>query len=136
MTRPATLAEVARRSATDPDWDHHLRESLDAFYGLHGDVGRQSAMVADEPELLGDSRPDAFLGGVGEHLARRWGLTVPGWVTSSRRSLTEPWFVPDRPILYAHLRFASPVAFRTRLIFTGPEPLQRALFPVTGRPGA
>ena len=136
MTRPATLAEVARRSAADPDWDHHLREFLDAFYGAHGDLRRQVAMVAEEPELLGDARADAFIGGVGEHLARRWGLPVPGWVTSPGRYLTEPLFVPDRAILYAYLRFASPVAFRNRMIFTGPEPLQRARFPVTGRPGA
>ena len=28
-----------------------------------------------------------------------------------------------------YLLAASPVAFRTRLIFTGPDPLQRARFP-------
>ena len=134
MSRPATLAEVARRSATDPDWDHHLRGFLDAFYAAHGDVGRQSAMIVDEPELLGDARADAFLGGAGEHLARRWELTMPGWVASPWRSLTEPLFVPDRPVLHAYLRFASPVAFRSRLIFTGPEPLQRARFPGAARP--
>ena len=35
--RPSTLAEVAVRSSTDPDWRHHLDEFLDDFYGFDGD---------------------------------------------------------------------------------------------------
>lgn len=127
--RPDTLAEVARRTASDADWEHHLREFLDAFYGRDGDRLGQAAMVADEPALLGQARPDAFLGGAGEHLARRWRLPIPPWVRSDARHLSEAWFVPDRPGLRGYLLAASPVAFRVRLIFTGPDPLQRARFP-------
>lgn len=120
---------MARRAASDPDWEHHLRDFLDAFYAWDGDRGRQAAMVADEPALLGDARADSFLGGAGEHLARRWGLPVPAWVRADARHLAEAWFVPDRPGLRGFLVAASPVAFRNRLIFTGPDPLQRARFP-------
>lgn len=127
--RPDSLAEVARRAASDGDWEHHLREFLDAFYARHGDRPGQGAMTADRPALLGVAQADAFLGGVGEHLARRWGLSLPGWVRAEARYLTEAWFVPDRPGLRGYLLAASPVAFRTRLIFTGPDPLQRARFP-------
>lgn len=127
--RPDTLAEVARRAASDADWEHHLREFLDAFYGRDGDPVGQAAMVADEPPLLGEARLDAFLGGAGEHLARRWCLPVAGWVGADGRYLREAWFVPDRPGLRGYLLAASPVAFRNRLIFTGPDPLQRARFP-------
>ncbi len=127
--RPDTLAEVARRAAADRDWDHHLREFLDGFYALDGDPARQGAAIAEEPALLNEGRPDAFLGGAGEHLARRWRLPVPGWVRSHGRHLSEAWFVPDRPGLRGYLLAASPVAFRNRLIFTGPDPLQRARFP-------
>ena len=130
--RPDSLAEVARRAASDGDWEHHLREFLDAFYARDGDRAGQGAMTADTPALLGTARIDAFLGGAGEHLARRWGLPLPGWVRAGARYLTEAWFVPDRPGLRGFLLAASPVAFRTRLIFTGPDPLQRARFPSGG----
>ena len=78
---------------------------------------------------MNKARPDAFLGAAGEHLARRWRVPIPGWVRSDARHLSEAWFVPDRPGLRGYLLAASPVAFRNRLIFTGPDPLQRARFP-------
>ena len=127
--RPAILADVATRSLSDPDWHHHLDEFLDTFYGADGDIQRQSAMIAEHPQWLDHPHANAFLGAVGEHLARRWGLTIPTWVLDQRRYLTEALFVPDERPLRAYLLAASPVAFRTRLIFTGPDPLQRARFP-------
>ena len=127
--RPSTLAEVAVRSSTDPDWRHHLDEFLDAFYGVDRDRSRQAAMIEEAPRLLGVARADAFLGGVGEHLARRWNLPIPRWVRSDERYLEEAFFVPDRRAFRGYLLAVSPVAFRTRLIFTGPDPLQRARFP-------
>ncbi len=127
--RPSTLAEVASRSSADPDWRHHLDEFLDAFYAADGDRPRQAAMIEDAPRLLDVARADAFLGGVGEHLARRWNLPIPRWVRSDQRYLEEAFFVPDRKVFRGYLLAVSPVAFRTRLIFTGPDPLQRARFP-------
>jgi hypothetical protein len=127
--RPATLAEVADRSRVDGDWSHRLDEFLDSFYGAHGERVRQAAMIAQEPALLGLAEADAFLGGVGEHLARRWRLPIPGWVRSDTRYLTRALFVPDSAPFRGYLLAVSPVAFRTRLIFTGPDPLQRARFP-------
>lgn len=127
--RPSTLADVAVRASTDPDWRHHLDEFLDAFYGADGDRSRQAAMIDEAPRLLDVARADAFLGGVGEHLARRWDLPIPRWVRSDERYLREAFFVPDRKAFRGYLLAVSPVAFRTRLIFTGPDPLQRARFP-------
>lgn len=127
--RPASLHEVAERAAGEPDWEHHLREFLDGFYGHDGDLAAQGAMIAAEPRLLGRARADAFLGGVGEHLARRWGLPIPGWVRNEARYLRTAMFSPDERALRRYLLIASPVAFRVRLIFTGPDPLQRARFP-------
>lgn len=127
--RPRSLVAVAERSAEDGDWNHHIREFLDAFYGADGDIERQSSMIAEEPLHLGHQQADAFIGGVGEHLARRWGLDMPGWVRDDRRYLDLPMFVPNDPALRPYLIVVSPAAFRTRLIFTGPDPLQRARFP-------
>lgn len=129
--RPRSLQEVVERTRADPqrDWDHHLREFLDAFYGADGDRERQAAFLRDGPGFLGEPRPDAFLGGVGEHLARRWGLPIPPWVRHEGRYLDTAMFVPSDTALRDYLICVSPVAFRAGLIFTGPDPLQRARFP-------
>jgi len=127
--RPSTLAEVVRRSRGDGTWQHHLDEFLDVFYGRDGDLASQDACIRDNPGLLGSDRADAFIGGTGEHLARRWNLPIPRWVRDEARYLTQAMFVPDEKRLRAVLIAASPVAFRSRLIFTGPDPLQRASFP-------
>ncbi|WP_419828731.1 hypothetical protein [Methylobacterium sp.] len=127
--RPRSLAAVVERARGDGDWEHHLRDFLDAFYAADGDVARQAAFVADEPGLLGRPEADAFLGGAGEHLARRWGLPIPDWVRAEERYLATALFVPGDKALRGYLICVSPVSFRTRLIFTGPDPLQRARFP-------
>lgn len=127
--RPQTQSTVVARVRGDGDWEHHLRECLDAFYAADGDPARQAAFVAEEPGLLGRPEADAFLGGIGEHLARRWGLPIPAWVRAGSRYLDTALFVPDDKSLRGSLLCVSPMAFRTRLIFTGPDPLQRARFP-------
>ncbi len=129
--RPRSLAEVVERTRRDGDgdWDHHLRDFLDAFYAADGDVARQARFIERDPGFLGVPEADAFLGGVGEHLARRWGLPIPAWVRYGRRYLDRAMFVPDDRVLRGYLICVSPVSFRTRLIFTGPDPLQRARFP-------
>jgi hypothetical protein len=76
---------------------------------------------------------DAYLGAMAEHLARRWGLAVPGWVDEPRRFLDRPYFVDNLQLMKPVLLRDSPIAFRRRLIFTEAEPLRRARFP---RPGA
>jgi hypothetical protein len=50
-------------------------------------------------------------------------------VRNKARYLRVAMFVPDEKPLRPYLILVSPVAFRTRLIFTGPDPLQRARFP-------
>ncbi|WP_342108574.1 hypothetical protein [Methylobacterium sp. SI9] len=127
--RPRSLSDVVARARLDGDWEHHLRDFLDAFYAADGDTARQATFVAQDPDRLGVPEADAFLGGVGEHLARRWGLPIPAWVRAGDRYLTKALFVPDERALRGYLICVSPVAFRTRLIFTGPDPLQRARFP-------
>ncbi len=127
--RPRSLAEVAARTTHEPDFDHHLRDFLDSFYGADGDEDRQATMIADEPVRLGAPVADAFLGGAGEHLARRWRLPIPRWVRQPFRTLDTAVFCPDTKALRGYLLCVSPVAFRSRLIFTGPDPLQWARFP-------
>lgn len=130
MQRPGTLAEVAnlvrdRRQA----FDFALSEFLDEFY-LHPE--RRQAMIDVEPLPLAAERQHAFLGAVGEHLARRWGLAIPAWTEHSSRFLKRPWFTTPLEDLKALLLVESPTAFRRRLIFVEAEPLRRARMPASG----
>jgi len=49
-------------------------------------------MIGEEPRLTGVAFQDAYVGAMGEHLARRWGLDIPSWTQDSCRFLEEPHF--------------------------------------------
>lgn len=110
-----------------------LDEFLDVFYAeAHG--AQRQRMIDDEPPHLGSEREDAYVGAVGEHLARRWGLRIPAWTEAPWREVSEPWFVGVMGRGLSPLFLAeSPIAFRRRRIFTEAEPLRRARMP-KGRP--
>ena len=128
MSRPHTLAEVARRRNAGEDFSFLLREFLDEFYGaLRRDAA--SSRIEDEPLGLPDAREHASLGAIGEHLARRWNLPIPPWTEDPSRFLRRPYFTTTIEGLKALLIAESPIAFRRRLIFTEAEPLRRARMP-------
>jgi hypothetical protein len=117
---------VARRTANDPEaFGPLIREFLDEFY-LHPEL--REAMIADEPVPLGQFR-DAWLGAVGEHLARRWNVRIPAWVDQPHRFLDRAYFAGGLESLKAILLAESPLAFRKRQIFVEAEPLRRARMP-------
>lgn len=114
-----------------------LAEFLDEFYmavqGLPGQPEPQD-MIDEEPPILGRQPFDAYIGAVGEHLARRWGLSrIPSWVEDKRRFLREPYFSDDAQLTKPLLLRDSPSAFRRRLIFTEAEPLRRGRWPKNDR---
>jgi hypothetical protein len=131
MFRPQTLAEVARRAREAPsEFSVSLSEFADEFYLDHPDKDAQQRRIDPVPEPLGEPLTDALIGAVGEHLAQRWGLRVPNWThRPDHFALEEPYFLPDSKALRGVLIVESPPAFRSRLIFTGVEPLDRARFP-------
>ena len=131
MSRPATLAEVsAVVTAGAKPFAIAIAEFVDAFYLDHPDTLRQQRRLDQAPAALGDDFMDAWIGAVGEHLARRWGLGVPAWTRRPFHDrLVRPRFVPDAKELRGALIVMSPPAFRARLLFTIAEPLQRARFP-------
>jgi hypothetical protein len=131
---PITLAEVVRRYKADgADEEGNfavlLDEFLDVFYSEPAAAQRQ-AMLDEEPPRIGSERLDAYVGAVGEHLARRWDLMVPRWSAQTFREVAEPWFVGMMGQgLSGLLLVESPIAFRRRRIFTEAEPLRRARMP-------
>ncbi len=132
MWRPHTLAEVVRREQQGENREMALAEFLDTFYLALQRQGHAAAQAClDEPPA---SHPDAvfhaYLGAVGEHLALRWGLTVPRWTLDPSRFLRRPFFTAKgMEGLKAMCIAESPTAFRRRLIFTEAEPLRRARLP-------
>ena len=107
-----------------------VSEFLDEFY-LSGPAERQR-MIGEEPGLTGVVFQDAYVGAVGEHLARRWGLGIPAWADDPRRFLESPHFPDYMELAKPVFLRDSPIAFRRRLIFTEAEPLRRARFPREG----
>jgi hypothetical protein len=131
MLRPQTLAEVARWAREEPgDFHVALNEFMDEFYLDHPDKAAQQRRIDPVPEFVGDPLVDTLIGATGEHLAQRWGLRVPDWTHRAEHfALEKPHFMPDSRALRGVLIVESPPAFRSRLIFTGAEPLDRARFP-------
>ncbi|MEA2906679.1 MAG: hypothetical protein QOI12_4066 [Alphaproteobacteria bacterium] len=128
MNHPDTLAEVARRLKAETQTLHvAMAGFLDDFYTQ---PGCRQAMLDPEPDLTGDAIIDATLGGVGEHLARRWSLAIPAWTEHPARFLRRPHFPTPLEGLKPLLIAQSPLAFRRRLIFVEHEPLRRARMPV------
>ena len=129
---PTSLADVVIAVGDGRgDFAVLLDEFLDVFY-TEPDVAARQRMIDAEPARLGDQRRDAYVGAVGEHLARRWGLTIPAWSVQPWRCVDEPWFVGRMGIgLSGLLLVESPLAFRHRRIFTEAEPLRRARMPVS-----
>jgi len=127
---PPTLADAVRLAAEGrAALAVALDEFLDAFYSESESAGRQ-AMIEAEPPRLGSERDDAYVGAVGEHLARRWGLRVPAWAAGDDRDVARPWFVGRMGTGLSELLLVeSPIAFRRRRIFTEAEPLRRARMP-------
>ena len=128
--RPTSLKEAVQRSAEGYDFIDAVNEFLDEFY-LRGWEDRQR-MIAEEPGLTEVAFHDAYVGAIGEHLARRWGLEIPAWADDRRRFLAEPHFPEAMEFAKPVFLRDSPIAFRRRLIFTEAEPLRRARFPKEG----
>jgi hypothetical protein len=131
MSRPQTLREVSAIAAAEArSFGRAIDEFVDAFYLDHPNKLRQQQRINDAPTIVGDAFVDTWIGAVGEHLARRWDLAVPAWTRRpAHYALSSPRFVPDSRALRATLLLESPPAFRSRLLFTFLEPLQRARFP-------
>ncbi len=93
---------------------------------------RTSNIVAHPKNPAGvPQEKDAYVGAVGEHLARRWGLDIPARADDPRRFLERPHFPDYMELAKPVFLRDSPIAFR-RLIFTEAEPLRRARFPREG----
>lgn len=112
-----SLAEVSRRVREGEDVFFAVREFLDGV-GLVSETGGDlAALIAQRPELVGDSRHDALFGALAEHIALRHDLGVPAWACDADRFLQTWWFPSSLRGLDAMAIAQSPVAYRRRGIF-------------------
>jgi len=131
LQRPQTLAEVAEIARQNSsNFAMALDEFVDEFYLDHPNKIAQQKRLDETPFSVDDPAIDAWIGAAGEHLAQRWGLNVPNWTKRSFHfALQQPVFLPANIALRGIVIVESPPAFRSRLIFTRAEPLERARFP-------
>src|SRR5262249_62103506 len=88
MSRPQDLREVAAATiAGTKSFGNAIDEFIDTFYLDHPDKARQQRRLDEPPAIVGDPFIDAWIGAVGEHLARRGNLRVPAW---TRRPQHDP----------------------------------------------
>ena len=130
--RPQTLAEAVARTNAGEDFQLMFPEFLDNFYSdIHAhDTTTALSRITDEPNPTTDTERHAFIGGVGEHLARRWKLpAIPEWTNHASRFLHKPYIGAATKAMRATLIVQSPLAFRRRLTFIESEPLRRARMP-------
>ncbi len=119
-----TLAAVARRARTGEDFQHSVREFLDEFT-LRADERSRSEAIAERPQATGDSRHDAYLGALAEHLAAAHDLQRPAWSVEPDRFLSRFWFVSEVPGFRAVSIAQAPAAFRRRGVFVPERSLHR-----------
>lgn len=107
-------------------WRHGILQLFADYNGaLHiGEPAHELLIV--EPPRTGDSRVDAALAALTEHLARRDGWTPPAWVTDPARYAQPWWFVAGLRSLEATAIQESPLSFRKRGIFITAAALSRA----------
>lgn len=75
--------------------------------------------------MIGDSRHDAYLGALAEHLAAVHGLSRPAWSVGPGRFLDRFWFLSEVPGFRAVAIAQAPAAFRRRGIFVPERSLHR-----------
>jgi len=119
-----TLAGLARRVNEGEEFNHIVREFLDEF-ALRADDRARAAAIEERPESTGDSRQDAYLGALAEHLAAVHRVARPAWAVEADRFLDSFWFVSDVSGFRAVSIAQAPAAFRRRGIFIPERSLHR-----------
>lgn len=104
-----------------------VRELLDELF-LWEEVRGPSALaqlVAEPAPITGDSRADAFLAALAEHLAVTRGFPRPAWACTPSRFLHRWWFPHRRRGFDAVALRDAPAAFRRRGVMIHPSLLER-----------
>src|SRR5689334_21604543 len=97
--RPQSRKQAVERILAGEEERIAIAEFLDEFYLQYGHTAKLQAMIDAPPPRSGSQPLDAYVGAIGEHLARRWGLTSPSWVEEECRFLDTPIFADDLQLM-------------------------------------
>lgn len=114
--RPMSLVDLARQltGVAADKWRWKLVwEFLEEYRWEEAD--RQSALLQEEPPLIGDERWDVLLAAVAEHLSSQHDLAPPAWVEP--RVLKKAWFPAELAIQRADALVWAPAAFRKHGVY-------------------
>ena len=123
--QPMTMAGLASHLSAQADvrvrWKY-VWEYLEEYRWEPGE--RQPHLFQDEPAPTGDTRWDALLAAIAEHLAARLDLAPPEW--SRDRVLATPWFPSSLPSKRMEALVWAPAAFRKHGIYLSARDLEAA----------
>lgn len=127
IRRPSSLAEVARWTIEDGEFDFHLRDFLHEFASRS-----DFEMLREEPPVLcgkfaDDGVRDAYLAATAAYLARTNKREVPRWAFDETRRARRAWFAaPYGSTLQMMLLHESLPEFRERNLFVSANALSTA----------
>ena len=121
--RRLTLRETGSRIDDGVDLLMVVREFLDQ--AGRADAPGLAAMIGERPELTGNTRADALIAAVAEHLAAVREIRCPAWTAGPERFLDRFWFVSPEPGFRAIAIAQTPVALKRRGILWPARSLQR-----------
>ena len=119
-----SAAGVAERVLAGEPFLPAVRDLLDEWK-LLGTGEQRVRALAERPAPTGDTRYDAYLGALAEHLAALAAIDRPAWSYEPTRFLDRAWFVSEVPGFRAMAIAESPAAFRRRGIFISRASLER-----------
>jgi hypothetical protein len=100
-------------------WRFVIVQLLDDYSSVKRFRGLAAAadLFREPPGAMGDSRVDAALAALAEHLARRDGWPTPLWAARHLGPAIPWWFVSELESLQAMAIQQSPLSFRKRGVF-------------------
>lgn len=110
---PSEREDAALRALIDLK-DALRRSSRDEFKSL----------VSQPPDLIGDTRWDAFLAAIVEHEAAEKGLPVPKWTDDEERTTRPFWYLSENRRLHNWERATAPSAFVRHGVFVARDELE------------
>lgn len=121
--RCLSLAEVAGEISAAGEPLAAVRDFLDQVHRRSDD--ELAALIRERPDATGNSKADALLAGVAEHLAAVRGLPCPRWVHEPERFLDRFWFVSAVPGFRAVAIAQTPIALKRRGVFWPARSMER-----------
>jgi len=122
-----TIADLAGHITASLDDERRIRRLVLEFLTEYGDAARQARRrLLDNPAPpTGDSRWDAFLAALAEHLAFHDGLRCPDWALAPDRFLDRWWFLSNTSAGRAEAIVTAPASFLRRGVFIERRDLER-----------